>query len=127
MDKYPPIMTPMIRNIHKDVPLQRLGTESEIAAAICFLLSPAAAFISGSCLRIDGAAPQARRHWPYVGDMDGLHDRASGAGTTTAFNGFHLASPPKVLNSGSWITNNLLTRRFAKWAHRTWIRRSSGR
>jgi citronellol/citronellal dehydrogenase len=127
MDKYPPIMTPMIRNIHKDVPLQRLGTESEIAAAICFLLSPAAAFISGSCLRIDGAAPQARRHWPYVGDMDSLHNPSTGAGTTTAFNGFHLASAPKVLNSGSWITNNILTRRFAKWAHRTWIRRDSGR
>jgi citronellol/citronellal dehydrogenase len=127
MDKYPPIMTPMIRNIHRDVPLQRLGTESEIAAAICFLLSPAAAFISGSCLRVDGAAPQARRHWPYVGDMDDQHDRQTGAGTTTAYNGFHLAQAPKVLTSGSWITNNILTRRFAKWAHKTWIRRPSGR
>ncbi len=124
MDKYPPIMTPLIRNIHKDVPLQRLGTESEISAAVCFLLSPAAAFISGSCLRVDGAAPQARRHWPYVGDMDDLHGSAPGAGTTQAFNGFHLSETPKVLSSGSFLTNNALTRRFTKWAHRMWIRKS---
>jgi citronellol/citronellal dehydrogenase len=127
MDKYPPIMTPLIRNIHKDVPLQRLGTESEISAAVVFLLSPAAAFISGSCLRIDGAAPQARRHWPYVGDMDDLHGKTLAgnqpAGTTAAFNGFHLGGPPAVLKGGSFITNNLLTRRFVKWAHKNWIKK----
>ena len=125
MDKYPPVMTPLIRNIHKDVPLQRLGTESEISAAICYLLSPAATFISGACLRVDGAAPTARRHWPYVGDMDQRHqgNTQAGAGTTTAFNGFHLSETPKVLSGGSWITNNVLTRRFTKWAHRAWIRK----
>ncbi len=123
MDKYPAIMTPMIRNLHQDVPLQRLGTESEVSAAVCFLLSPGAAFISGSCLRVDGAAPQARRHWPYVGDMDGLHGSTDGAGTTEAFNGFTLTERPKVLTSGSWITNNVLTRRFVKWAHKGWVRK----
>ncbi len=127
MDKYPKVMTPMIRNIHKDVPLQRMGTESEVSAAVCFLLGPAAQFISGSCLRLDGAAPQARRHWPFVGDMDGLHGSASGAGTTAAFNGFHLSERPKVLSGGSWITNNALTRRFVKWAHRSWIKKPGGR
>jgi citronellol/citronellal dehydrogenase len=45
------------------VPLQRFGTESEVSAAIVFLLSPAAAFITGSCLRIDGGAPNAREIW----------------------------------------------------------------
>jgi len=32
----------------------RLGTESEVSAAICFLLSPGAAFITGVTLAIDG-------------------------------------------------------------------------
>src|SRR5271166_6562726 len=31
-----------------EIPLQRFGTEAEVAAAIVFLLSPAAAFITGS-------------------------------------------------------------------------------
>jgi citronellol/citronellal dehydrogenase len=124
MDKYPPIMTPLIRNIHKDVPLQRLGTESEFSAAVCFLPSPAVGFISGSCLRVDGAAPQARRHWPYVGDMEELHGSSPGASTTEAFNGFHLSEKPRELSGGSFITNNTLTRRFTKRAHKVCIKKA---
>ncbi|MGE5118342.1 MAG: SDR family oxidoreductase [Betaproteobacteria bacterium] len=87
MDRYPPEMAPLIRSMPDLVPLGRLGTESEVAAAIVFLLSPAAAFVSGACLRIDGAAPNAKRIWPQVGR----------GGTTLPFNGFHLASVPRVL------------------------------
>ena len=53
----PAEMGPLIRRMATMVPARRLGTESEVAAAIVFLLSPAAAFISGACLRVDGAAP----------------------------------------------------------------------
>ena len=87
MDQYPPSMRATIRGMQQLVPLRRLGTESEVSAAIVFLLSPAAAFISGACLRIDGAAPNAKRIWPEVGT----------GGSTEAFNGFHLATVPKVL------------------------------
>jgi citronellol/citronellal dehydrogenase len=87
MDNYPPEMAAMIQTMHQLVPLQRIGTESEVAAAIVFLLSPAAAFISGACLRVDGAAPNAKRIWPQVGT----------AKSNQAFNGFHLAQTPKVL------------------------------
>lgn len=114
MDKYPPIMSPLIRRIHEDVPLQRLGTESEVSAAICYLLSPAAAFVSGTCLAVDGAAPTARRHWPLVG-MGGSND---------SFNGFHLAERPKVLSKGSVITDNRLARGFIRWMQQKWIRKN---
>ncbi|XP_061182660.1 peroxisomal trans-2-enoyl-CoA reductase-like isoform X2 [Saccostrea echinata] len=39
-----------------NIPAKRLGTPAEISAAVCFLLSPAAAFISGESLKVDGAA-----------------------------------------------------------------------
>ncbi|HTP63197.1 MAG TPA: SDR family oxidoreductase [Burkholderiales bacterium] len=84
LDNYPAEMKEHIRSLPKQVPLGRLGTESEISAAICFLLSPAAAFISGSCLRVDGAVPNAKR-------------KNANTQPTTAFDGFHLASKPKVL------------------------------
>ena len=85
LDHYPPEMAAHIRSLPGEVPLARLGTESEVAAAICFLLSPAAAFISGSCLRVDGAVPNAKRS-------------ISNKTPTQPFDGFHLASKPKVLS-----------------------------
>ena len=87
MDQYPPEMGPLIRGMTKLVPARRLGTESEVSAAIVYLLSPAAGFISGACLRVDGAAPNAKRIWPEVGNGE----------SPEAFNGFHLATTPKVL------------------------------
>lgn len=42
------------RAILRNTPLGRLGTVDEIAAAALFLLSPAAAFISGQTLVVDG-------------------------------------------------------------------------
>jgi citronellol/citronellal dehydrogenase len=111
MNKYPPIIAPIIRAIPDSVPLRRYGTESEISAAIVFLLSPASAFTTGACLRIDGAAPGARRVWPMVGM----------GGSTAAFDGFHLAETPAVIKRRSWIMDNFATRRLARFMQRRFI------
>jgi len=85
MDQYPPEMQERIRSLPRLAPLQRVGTESEVSAAICFLLSPGAAFISGSCIRVDGAVPNAKISRPIENTTP-----------AAAFNGFHLAETPKV-------------------------------
>jgi len=36
------------------VPLQRLGTPEDVAAAVAFLASPAAAYITGETLHVNG-------------------------------------------------------------------------
>ena len=36
------------------IPYQRMGTEAEVSASICFLLSEAAAYITGVVLPVDG-------------------------------------------------------------------------
>jgi citronellol/citronellal dehydrogenase len=87
LDRYPPEMGEKIRSLKNHVPAGRLGTESEVAAAIVFLLSQAAAFISGATLCVDGAAPAAPRSLP-------LPPREV---PMPAFDGFHLTSTPKVL------------------------------
>jgi citronellol/citronellal dehydrogenase len=88
LDTYEPKDREYIRReVAGEIPLQRFGTESEVAAAIVFLLSPAAAFISGSCLRIDGAAPNARRVWW----------KPEPAKRGEIFNGFQFAALPDIL------------------------------
>jgi citronellol/citronellal dehydrogenase len=85
-DAYPDDVKPMLRSLRRHTPLQRYGTEAEVSAAIAFLLSPAAAFISGATLRVDGAAPNAKRHV----DLE-PHDRSK------PWNGFHRYTVPKLL------------------------------
>lgn len=58
METYPEEIKKMIPQLGNAVPLGRLGNEAEVSAAICFLLSDAAAFISGTIIRVDGAASQ---------------------------------------------------------------------
>ncbi|TNE38216.1 MAG: SDR family oxidoreductase [Alphaproteobacteria bacterium] len=86
MDTYPDWWKERVKIRVKSNPVKRMGTESEISAAIVFLMSEAAAFISGTCLRIDGAAPNVRINW----DMPDHKNNK-------AFNGFHLATIPSFL------------------------------
>jgi citronellol/citronellal dehydrogenase len=95
MDNYPPEMGPMLREMSKTVPLGRFGTEAEVAAGIVFLLSPAAAFISGSTLRIDGARPQVRMGWP----MQVADEAARQREAIKPFEGFHRATTPHVFST----------------------------
>ncbi len=87
MDNYPEHMRQWIRSLGDNVPIKRMGTESEVSSAICFLLSEGAAFISGDCLRIDGGASQGGRVWPLPK-----------AKNNEPYNGFHRAITPKVLS-----------------------------
>ena len=77
------------------MPLGRFGTEAETSAAIVFLLTPAASFISGTTLRVDGARPQVRMGWPMHQPDAATQQREA----VKPFDGFHLATTPKVLQT----------------------------
>ncbi|HEX9036286.1 MAG TPA: SDR family oxidoreductase [Ktedonobacterales bacterium] len=55
LQTYPDVVRARLASIAQETPAQRMGTEAEVAAAVTFLLSPAAAYISGATLRVDGA------------------------------------------------------------------------
>ena len=92
MDHYPPEAGPMLREMRNTVPQGRFGTEAETSAAIVFLLSPAASFISGTVLRVDGARPQMRMGWQQSVAQTDVQQRDA----VKPFNGFHRAVTPKV-------------------------------
>ena len=94
-DAYEPHVQTDILNYPPSVPAQRYGNVAEIAAAITYLLSPAAAYINGSCIRVDGGAPNARCWNPPQPLSEGLSHDAS-----KEFAAFHLDSPPKLLTEG---------------------------
>jgi citronellol/citronellal dehydrogenase len=85
-DTYTPEMQKKLHDFTAGVPLQRFGTEAEISAAIVYLLSPAAAYVTGSCIRVDGGTPNARTTWKLV-----PHNRSA------PFEGFHRSRLPDAL------------------------------
>lgn len=87
MDTYDGMTKALIPQLRNHVPLGRLAVEAEVSAVICFLLSPAAAFVTGVTVPIDGGAPLGSALFPL------------GKGrATTPFDGFHRAETPKVLS-----------------------------
>lgn len=86
LDTYPEDTQRRLATSARKVPLQRLGNEAEVAAAAVFLLSPAAAFITGSCIRVDGGVPNARSGWTLAPS-----DRSQ------PFDGFPLYHAPECL------------------------------
>ncbi|SMH38769.1 SDR family oxidoreductase [Azospirillum agricola] len=88
-DTYTPDMRKRLFDFTNKVPLQRFGTEAEVSAAIVYLLGPAAAYITGSCIRVDGGTPNARTTW-------NLQEHKN----SRPFEGFHRSKLPDVLVKG---------------------------
>jgi citronellol/citronellal dehydrogenase len=81
MDTYDPEVQRLAAHSGRKVPAGRIGTESETSAAVVFLLSEAAAYITGETIRVDGGSSlhkQPLLPLPYEPSLP-------------AYDGFHLA------------------------------------
>ena len=68
MDQYDPAFTAqVIPQMAATIPLKRLAEEAEVSAAIVFLLSDAASFVTGHTLKIDGGASLNTKLFPLEG------------------------------------------------------------
>lgn len=83
-DTYTPEAFEEIRKVASGVPLQRFGNEAEVSSAIVYLLSPAASYITGTYLRVDGGSPNARQTGTLATES-----------RVPPFDGFHRALPTR--------------------------------
>ncbi|MCG8381476.1 MAG: SDR family oxidoreductase [Gammaproteobacteria bacterium] len=86
LDTYPEAFKARMKKRYRDVPLKRFATESEISAAIVFLLCPAANYITGQIIGVDGGLPLEKSMWPVPDHRK-----------STAYEGFHLDGVPEFL------------------------------
>ncbi|MBY8966126.1 MAG: SDR family oxidoreductase [Algiphilus sp.] len=88
MDHYDPTFAKeVIPRLSKLAPLQRMGEEAEVSSAICWLLSEGAAFVTGTCIKIDGGSSLGAKAFPLQ-----EHDRSK------PYMGFHRARRPKAID-----------------------------
>jgi citronellol/citronellal dehydrogenase len=89
LDTYDPAIAGPIADASIQVtPLKRFAEEAEVSAAIVYLLSPAAAYLTGCCIRIDGGA-----------SLNPNAMKVGGGEASTAFRAFHRASEPELLRN----------------------------
>lgn len=85
-----PKMIANLKTIRHKVPLKRLAEEAEVSSVITFLLSPAAAYLTGVTIRVDGGSTLNAR-------MMDVPDHEE----SQPYLGFHRAVRPKVLERSS--------------------------
>lgn len=85
-----PEMLECIPTFPESVPLNRVGTESEVSSAVCFLLCEGASYINGVTLRVDGGSSLC-----LSSPLGRKIQRAQR--NNEAYNGFHRATFPKIL------------------------------
>ena len=68
----------MLKEMKTNIPAKRLGTESEVSSLVSYLLSPAAAFVCGETIRMDGGEALYRQMAP-------VYEHSP----SNPFNGFH--------------------------------------
>lgn len=90
IDTYDETYRSLLRGLRSKVPLQRFGTEAELSSAAVYLLSPAAGFISGTVIRVDGGVPNARHTW-----------NLQPAERSFPYNGFPQYQPPATFADGT--------------------------
>ncbi len=80
LERYPDAVRSQLGDFAKMLPAKRFGSESEVSGLVTFLLSPAASFISGETVWVDGAGSlwnmpypvEDHDRWPQA--YDGFED-----------------------------------------------------
>lgn len=88
LDRYPESAWDGLKTIVSRAPISRHGTAAEVSAAVVFLLSPMAAYITGVELRVDGGMHHGRGSFLF---------RPEQGRVTAPFRGFHREERARLL------------------------------
>ena len=80
LDRYPESAWDGLKNVVTKAPISRHGTAAEVSAAVVFLMSEIASFITGIELRVDGGMHHGSSSFLF---------KSEGKALKPAFNGFH--------------------------------------
>ncbi len=80
LDRYPSSAWQGLKNIVSKAPIARHGTAAEVSAAVVFLMSPMAAYITGIEMRVDGGMHHGRGSFLF---------KPGAVSLPPAFEGFH--------------------------------------
>jgi len=87
MDHYDPSFAKeVIPKLSGLAPLKRMAEEAEVSSAIVYLLSEGAAFITGTCIKIDGGSSLGAKAFPLLDHKN-----------SKPYAGFHRAYRPKAI------------------------------
>lgn len=92
LDRYPESAWDSLREVAKQVPLGRHGTAAEVSAAVVFLLSDMAAYITGVELRVDGGFHVGARSFVF---------NPQEPRNQQIFDGFHREQRARILDEDS--------------------------
>ena len=90
LDRYPDSAWEGLRRIVERAPISRHGTAAEVSAAVVFLLSEMAAYITGTEIIVDGGMRLGKGSFVFNGERHVVN---------TPFNGFHRDERAKLLDN----------------------------
>lgn len=89
LDRYPESAWASLREMNKRIPLERHGDAAEVSAAVVFLLSEMAAYVTGAELFVDGGMRNASTTFLF---------RAPAARNTRIWNAFHRSERARLMS-----------------------------
>ncbi|XP_063790036.1 peroxisomal trans-2-enoyl-CoA reductase [Pseudophryne corroboree] len=95
VENYKDIGPAMFQNFIPKIPAKRLGVPEEISPMVCFLLSPAASFITGETVKVDAGQSLYISHWE-VPDHNRWPEAPDGENTKALKKMFSAIPPPKL-------------------------------
>jgi len=88
LERYPESAWDSLKRVVKGAPISRHGTAAEVSAAVVFMMSPMAAYITGTELLVDGGM--------RLGSSSFLYPREEASREIRPFEGFHRDEKPAL-------------------------------